>query len=140
MTQVFIPMRRRRFTKSDISWDCAMFGGMQDLNGCSVDDFIDDTPNAVAATRGCPIGANTCNTDNLPDQVENYMDYGSDVCANMFTKQQVAVMRYNLVNLREGLGAPEVLYRPIPEIGEFKLYPNPATTTLKFFSEDIFDE
>ncbi len=110
------------------------------FNGCNVDDFIDDTPNAVAATRGCPIGANTCNTDNLPDQVENYMDYGSDVCANMFTKQQVAVMRYNLVNLREGLGQPEVLYRPVPDIGDFKLFPNPATTTLKFFSEDIFDQ
>lgn len=110
------------------------------FNGCTVDDFIDDTPNTIAASRGCPVGTNSCNTDNLPDQVENYMDYGSAQCANMFTKQQVAVMRWNLVNLREGLSLPEVVYRPIPEIVESTLYPNPATSTLKFFSDEIFDE
>lgn len=110
------------------------------FNGCSVDDFIDDTPNAVAASRGCPIGANTCNTDNLPDQVENYMDYGSDDCANMFTKQQVSVMRWNLVHLRAGLGTPEIQYRPIPDVTEQNLYPNPATSSLKFFSEHVFDQ
>ena len=110
------------------------------FNGCSVDDFIDDTPNSVTASRGCPIGANTCNTDNLPDQVENYMDYGNQQCSNMFTKQQVAVMRYNLVHLREGLAQPEVKYKPVPEIGSFRLFPNPATQTLKFFSDEIFDQ
>ena len=110
------------------------------FNGCSVDDYIDDTPNAVAASRGCPIGANTCNTDNLPDQVENYMDYGSDECANMFTKEQVGVMRWNLVNLRPGLGETEVVYKPVPEIEKDNLYPNPVTGNLKYFSDEIFDE
>jgi hypothetical protein len=110
------------------------------FNGCSVDDFIDDTPNAAGATRGCPIGANTCNTDNLPDQVENYMDYGSDICSNMFTKQQVDVMRYNLVNLRAGLGQPEINYLTIPERIEHSIYPNPVSDNLKFFSETIFDQ
>lgn len=110
------------------------------FNGCSVDDFIEDTPNTVKASRGCPIGANTCNTDNLPDQVENYMDYVSDECSNMFTKQQVAAMRYNLVKLRAGLAVAEVVYKPIPGIVENALYPNPVTSKLKFFSTDVFDQ
>jgi hypothetical protein len=110
------------------------------FNGCSVDDYLDDTPNAAGPNRGCPIGANTCNTDNLPDQVENYMDYSSDKCMNMFTNQQIDAMKFNLLNLREGLAEAQVVYKPVPDITENLLYPNPATSTLKFFSEEILDE
>jgi len=56
---------------------------------------IDDTPPVAAATNGgCPHNANTCSNDNpdLPDQVENYMDYSSGSCQNMFTLGQKDVM------------------------------------------------
>lgn len=53
-------------------------------------DYICDTPpQAVAHTGGCPTGENTCSeTPNLPDIVENYMQYTEDVCMNMFTEDQ----------------------------------------------------
>ena len=62
--------------------------------GCAggfFDDACADTPPQAEATpSNCPFGANTCSNDNpdLPDQVENYMDYSNGACQNMFTLDQ----------------------------------------------------
>lgn len=60
---------------------------------CSMDDFVDDTPVADAANQGgCLNIVNSC-TDapfDFNDQVENYMDYSSDSCMNMFSEGQKA--------------------------------------------------
>lgn len=61
--------------------------------GCSgfFDDQCDDTPPQAEATpSNCPHNANTCSNDSpdLPDQVENYMDYSNGACQNMFTLDQ----------------------------------------------------
>ncbi|CAH1001462.1 hypothetical protein LEM8419_02365 [Neolewinella maritima] len=64
--------------------------------GCSVDDFVSDTPTAGAPnyTGGACVypGPNSCapkgkkNTGNdLPDMFQNYMDYSDDGCMNLFT-------------------------------------------------------
>ena len=70
-------------------------------NGCSVDDGISDTPNASdQAGYVCDFNKNTCSGDtfgstgdDLPDMVENYMDYSPDNCMNTFTYGQINVMR-----------------------------------------------
>ena len=70
-------------------------------DGCDVDDGIEDTPNASdQAGYICDFTKNTCDGDNfgssgedLPDMVENYMDYSPDACLNMFTNGQINVMR-----------------------------------------------
>ena len=75
----------------------ALFGE----NGCAVDDGISDTPNANdQAGYVCDFNKNTCSGDvfgssgeDLPDMVENYMDYSPDNCLNMFTNGQINVMR-----------------------------------------------
>lgn len=62
--------------------------------GCAggfFDDGCDDTPPQAEATpSNCPQNANTCTNDNpdLPNQVENYMDYSNGACQNMFTFEQ----------------------------------------------------
>ncbi len=67
--------------------------------GCSVDDFVSDTPTAGSAnTTGSPCsfpGPNTCNSGSgdLPDMFQNYMDYSDDVCMNLFTQGQKSRMR-----------------------------------------------
>ncbi|WP_157974359.1 M43 family zinc metalloprotease [Lewinella sp. IMCC34183] len=64
--------------------------------GCSVDDFVNDTPLAGAPnyTGGaCTYpGPNSCaprgkkgSGDDLPDMFQNYMDYSDDGCMNLFT-------------------------------------------------------
>jgi len=70
-------------------------------DGCAVDDGISDTPNANdQAGYVCDFNKNTCPGDlfgsmneDLPDMVENYMDYSPDNCLNMFTNGQINVMR-----------------------------------------------
>lgn len=72
-------------------WGDALFTG-----GCSVDDGITDTPNQNAASSfNCIHTINSCSDSpvDFPDMVENYMDYSSDACMNMFSLNQIAVMR-----------------------------------------------
>lgn len=75
-------------------------------SGCSVDDYLYDTPNQGSRSNfNCNFGANTCfdAKDDLPDMVENYMDYSSETCQNMFTRQQVQVMRSAIQDYRTAL-------------------------------------
>ena len=53
--------------------------------GCSVDDFVSDTPLSDGPNYGCPIGHVSCGTE---DMVQNYMDYTDDACMNIFTVGQ----------------------------------------------------
>lgn len=96
---------------------------------CAVDDGLDDTPlQGSRSNFDCGLGRNTCTQSNdLPDMIENYMDYSSDGCKNMLTKKQASIMRYNLITLRSTLGSREITTKWVPDpIEEFKVYPNPS--------------
>lgn len=69
--------------------------------GCYQGDNCADTPPVAEASYGCNTNANTCSNDspNLPDMIENYMDYADDNCMNIFTDDQKAIMRSNLANI-----------------------------------------
>ncbi|MBK7127753.1 MAG: T9SS type A sorting domain-containing protein [Crocinitomicaceae bacterium] len=101
---------------------------------CTAEDGIDDTPNAAdQSNQDCNFSSNTC-TDNigtlgdLPDMVENYMDYSAETCQNSFTLGQIDMMRailenyrYDLINGNPALGVEN------GEIHSFSIYPNPAS-------------
>lgn len=53
--------------------------------GCSVDDFVGDTPTSDAPNYGCALGHTSCAST---DMVQNYMDYSDDACMNLFTAGQ----------------------------------------------------
>jgi hypothetical protein len=75
-------------------------------NRCLLDDYIDDTPlQGVGANFTCNLTQNTCwsGQDDLPDMIENYMDYSTHDCQNLFTRQQCQVMRAALVDSRPGI-------------------------------------
>ena len=57
---------------------------------CGIDDGIDDTPNSDGPNFDCQIGSESCGS---VDMVENYMDYSDDSCMNLFTEDQVQLMR-----------------------------------------------
>ncbi len=95
---------------------------------CSFDDFIDDTPNANSDSQwACNHNRNTCVDDifglDLPDMVENYMDYSNGACQNSFTKGQIEMMRYILAQYR---GNTLGLERSTLS-SDFNLYPNPTS-------------
>lgn len=100
---------------------------------CSLDDYIDDTPNSAAESAwNCNFNLNTCTDDiggvNLPNMVENYMDYSSGACQNSFTIGQGELIRAILEGYRP------MAYETIPaSIGPSNdkssliCYPNPSS-------------
>ena len=102
--------------------------------GCTEQDGIDDTPNASDQSQfDCDDTKNTC-TDNiqnvdLPDMIENYMDYSAETCQNSFTKGQIDLMRGVLENQRYDLVNNNPASLEVEELAS-ALYPNPASTEL----------
>lgn len=81
------------------------FGGVD----CDVaaDDGLADTPHAGSNSQaeGCDFTKNSCvfETPDEPDMVENFMDYSTEACQNMFTDDQIRIMRSMAVIGRPGL-------------------------------------
>lgn len=99
---------------------------------CEADDGLEDTPNqGLSSNFSCDFNLNTCSNDDedLPDMIENYMDYSSESCQNMFTMQQVGLMRSALRECRNQLltNAEEP---PLSGGFELRLYPNPTSDWL----------
>lgn len=71
----------------------AIFG----IPDCTVDDGVTDTPNqGMGSNFQCDTTANTCEAgqpNDLPDMIENYMDYSTESCMNTFTQGQADIMR-----------------------------------------------
>lgn len=100
---------------------------------CTAEDGIDDTPNAQdQSQQDCNTTVNNC-VDNigtlgdLPNMVENYMDYSAETCQNSFTKGQVDMMRSIIENYRWELvnGTPASI-ESNQELA-FNVFPNPST-------------
>ncbi|MGD1848386.1 MAG: PKD domain-containing protein [Salibacteraceae bacterium] len=63
--------------------------GMTTANCGLEGDRVCDTPPVAAANNGCPTGANSCaESPDLPDLINNFMDYTSEACMNDFTTGQ----------------------------------------------------
>lgn len=114
-------------------------GGTFGPNDCAQSDGVDDTPFANAQSAfDCDTTKNTCAKieafygADMPDLIENYMDYSSEDCMNMFTEGQVDIMRNVLQGPRAGLlmavgaqdiaaGGPDFQLAPNPASGRFSL-------------------
>lgn len=97
---------------------------------CSADDNVADTPIAGSESQfDCNKNKNTCNqgAGDLPDMVENYMDYSQESCQNSFTKGQADLMRMVVQVYRSGLLTPSVAGVKELENNEVSVFPNPAT-------------
>lgn len=109
--------------------------------GCTEQDGIDDTPNAADQSQSdCDITKNTCEDDidgvDLPDMVENYMDYSAETCQNTFTAGQVSLMRgvlenqrWDLVNDNPALALEE------NKIETVSMFPNPTNSSVTIRTE-----
>lgn len=108
-------------------------GSLIGPNNCNQSDGVDDTPYANAQSDfDCNTGKNTCNKmepfygQDMPDLVENYMDYSSESCMNMFTKGQVAIMQNVLAGPRSGLLEQTGIKNIENQVVTLKISPNPA--------------
>ena len=94
-------------------------------------DGIDDTPDTGdSQQQQCNSNSNTCGAGaagDLPDMIENYMDYSDERCQNMFTAEQVALMRSVLTTYRSGVILTQGVGITDPDFSIAKIYPNPST-------------
>lgn len=120
------------------------------VNKCLVDDYIDDTPlQGIGAGFTCNLGGNTCvePKNDLPDMFENYMDYSTEACQNLFTKQQVQMMRTSITDFRTELPIKrEIITRmrifDTVVYDEVLIYPVDTETdvVVEIRNEDIMDQ
>ena len=112
---------------------------------CTEQDGIDDTPNADdQSNQDCDFNKNTC-TDNiqgidLPDMVENYMDYSEETCQNSFTQGQVDLMHGVLDNQRYDLVHNNVASLNELEDLKWTMAPNPANDQIKISARHSIQE
>ncbi len=108
-------------------------GGFLGLpNDCNQSDGVADTPFASAQSPfDCDTTRNSCAKvethygQDMPDLIENYMDYSSEACMNMFTQGQVGILHSVLAGPRNGLVQLSSSDNPVAEALP-ELFPNPA--------------
>ncbi|HEX5654002.1 MAG TPA: zinc metalloprotease [Chitinophagaceae bacterium] len=66
---------------------------------CSGSDGVDDTPNQLVSTGGCPGFplTDSCTNANPGIMFMNYMDYTNDACMYMFTNDQKTLMDFYII-------------------------------------------
>ncbi len=98
-------------------WGDGLSGGLFPQPSCSVDDGIGDTPNCLDRSNfDCDTTKNSCDISlpgDLPDMVENYMDYSEESCMNTFTTGQKSLMKGVLTASRLGLSTTPSKNRPV---------------------------
>lgn len=105
-------------------------------NSCDVDDFVKDTPNQGSRSNfTCDTTQNTCidELNDLPDMIENFMDYSSEDCMNSFTQGQVDIMRAVLRTKRNNLISSLTNISVTPD---WKIAPNPASNDFTISSSE----
>ena len=108
-------------------------GGLLGPNDCLQSDGIEDTPFADAQSAfDCDKTKNSCPqvethyNENMPDLIENYMDYAAEDCMNMFTNGQANHMRNVLLGPRLGLLEDVSAVSDQNAQLNFSIYPNPS--------------
>ena len=114
--------------------------------GCTEEDYIDDTPNSNSSSNyTCNHNTNSCpdniNGLDLPDMVENYMDYSSGNCQNSFTIGQSDLMRATLEVYRPDLAGiiSTVNSGTRYTFDKIEIYPNPTKGKLTVNLGDSYD-
>lgn len=107
-----------------------------DVLNCSADDYVYDTPNTTGDSEwNCDKVKNKCVDviygEDLPDMIENYMDYSHLECQNSFTKGQIEIMRHTLENFRTELYETTLRVDEEYALSEsFEVFPNPTDAVL----------
>src|SRR5690606_21252485 len=97
---------------------------------CRTDDGMQDTPIQKGPNYGCPSFPHiSCGNQPNGDMFMNFMDYTNDTCMNMFTSQQVALMRAVMKTVRKTLQHSSGYTGISPAAqNSHTLYPNPASS------------
>lgn len=104
------------------------------------DDGIADTPVTDENSNfDCNKTKNSCteSSGDLPDMVENYMDYSAESCQNSFTIMQISAMEYVLDNIRSGVRLPLGIEESVDLSKQISIFPNPVSEILYVDMQDL---
>lgn len=109
-----------------------------DVSNCQGNDYCADTPEVSSSSSGCPLDRDGCSSLAM---VQNYMDYSHDRCMNIFTKDQVARMKFVLENSprrRELTESARLIVAQESDIEKnIKIYPNPTQNYLRIETQNM---
>lgn len=114
-------------------------GGACSGNAGFEDDGVADTPHqGDQSADNCNSAQNSCiqSPNDMPDMIENYMDYSSANCQNSFTKGQVSLMENVLATIRTTIKVPTAINSVDAEF-QALVYPNPAKNQLNFICSGL---
>ncbi len=81
--------------------------GMSTADCATAGDRVCDTPPVAVANTGCPSSVDSCaEVPNLPDLLNNHMDYTDDTCRTLFTSGQGTRMSSAITLFRSLLVSP----------------------------------
>ena len=107
-------------------------------SSCNDDDGLVDTPNCEQSQFDCNTIQNSCldsiidvfgdTLGDLPDMIENFMDYSEETCQNAFTVGQSSIILDVLENHRNGLlnNGKISSSKALIENKMVSVYPNPT--------------
>ncbi len=104
-------------------------------SSCNGEDGISDTPKASSQSKfDCDKTKNSCPDSpvDLPDMIENYMDYSDESCMNLFTNGQVGMMRSVLNGPRKLLIDKAISASAELTTFQASLTPNPSSGNVYF--------
>jgi len=131
-------------------FDNSCSGALAD--NCEIEgDMVCDTPPSSSPTYGCPSSKNTCVEFpvDLPDLINNYMQYTDDRCMNSFTPGQTERMLNLIYGYRTELISDNNIARTnclpvsrahaLKKSPSFSIHPNPFVDKLKLASDITID-
>lgn len=109
-----------------------------DETNCMGEDGIIDTPKANdASQQDCDTTKNTCSDNiagiDMPDMIENYMDYSAEDCQNSFTMNQMQFVRWVIRSFRADIATVSFTdLQDINALESMRMAPNPANEMVSF--------
>ncbi|MBL7838298.1 MAG: zinc-dependent metalloprotease [Bacteroidetes bacterium] len=138
-----------RYYSSTLAHEVGHYLGLRHVSGdplvviadsCKYDDGIFDTPMVNGQNYfTCDYSLNTCIEphNDMPDMLENFMDYSDNACRSSFTIGQINLMRHCLIELRPNLFNYNISRTQIADFIPLSFGPNPSSGTFKVYNANI---
>lgn len=138
-----------QYYSSTLSHEVGHYLGLRHVSGdpqvvladsCKYDDGLDDTPMVNGQNYfTCDYSLNTCIETHLdmPDMLENFMDYSDDACRSSFTINQIELMRRTLLELRIHLYTTQINSTQIAGYIPLLIGPNPNLGYMRIFNYNV---